>query len=103
MTDHRFELWWSREMQPRSSGAGKLAKILARQAWNGAMASRQECEATRWCYRCNQHLALDLFTRAHPDFPTRDGFNFACNGCRRPGRYSKARVDGRVVLTYHSD
>lgn len=104
MPDHRFEGWWRREMQPRLTGAGRLAKILAREAWNGALASKNSGEATRWCYRCNQHHPLDQFTQAHPDFPTRDGYNYACNACRPPWRYAKGRTDGgRVVLTFYPD
>lgn len=36
---------------------------------------------TRWCFKCNTHKALDQFTPAALDSPTRDGYNYGCNTC----------------------
>ena len=43
--------------------------------------SRRPNAGLRWCYRCNLYMPYDQFRKAPPDFPTRDGYNFACNSC----------------------
>jgi hypothetical protein len=60
----------------------------------------------RLCVLCNQYLSADRFEPAHPDFPTRDGYNFNCRACvatQAPYRLKRVgkKVEEDTEYTHH--
>lgn len=52
----------------------------------------------RLCTGCNHYLPPERFEKAHPDFPTRDGYNFKCKGCATPYRLKRDPVTKKVRI-----